>query len=72
MSGSNLSLESRTPEQARADRDRKDRSGWYPARSVRGDDYLILSPYSGRTVCRCAKEADRDFILDLVRKAMQP
>lgn len=61
----------RTPERAKADRDRKDRAGWYPARSVRGDEHLIMSALSGRTVCICASEADRDFLLEAVRKAAQ-
>lgn len=69
MSASNLTLESRTPEQAKADRDRKDRASWFPARHGSGE-FGILSALDGREVCRCAKEADRDFILDCVRKAV--
>jgi len=68
MSASGLDTTTRTPEQAKADRDRKDRSGWYAGHYPTGE-YVIWG-LDGRLVCKCRSEADRDFILDCVRKAV--
>lgn len=70
MSASNLTLDARSPEQAKADRDLKDRQGWYAGRYPDGG-YVIWAR-DGRIVCICAKEADRDFIMESVRKAVAP
>jgi hypothetical protein len=66
MSGSNLTLDARTLDQARQDIARKDAEGWYPARHGSGD-FGIIAPRDGREVARCRLEADRDFLVQAVR-----
>jgi hypothetical protein len=67
LSDSNLTLEDRrTPDQARTDRARKDREGWYPGRDTVGSP-IILSALTGRTVAMVGTDSDRDFILQAAR-----
>lgn len=66
MSGSHILDRGLTPEQAKADIDRRDRASWFPARHASGAAGIIAGR-DGREVGRFDREQDRDVIVAMAK-----